>query len=55
MDDGTYQVKLPFVGRQSKEREGEYRKRLREYAMQKRDAISSEEINFQDCILYFCS
>ena len=35
MDDGSYQVKLPFVGRQSKESDSAYRKRLQSYAIQK--------------------
>lgn len=46
MDDGSYQIKKEFLGRQNNETELEYRNRLKEYAIQKRDAIYSEEINF---------
>ena len=46
MDDGSYQVKKEFIGRQNGESELEYRNRLKEYAIQKRDALFAEEINF---------
>ena len=46
MDDGSYQVKEPFIGRQSGESKSEFQKRIRDYALQRRDAITAEQINF---------
>lgn len=46
MDDGSYQVKQPFIGKQSGESNSKYRERLRSYIIQKRDALFAEQINF---------
>lgn len=46
MDDGAYQLKTSFQMKQPNETEAEYRKRIHEYAVLKRDAIGTEQINF---------
>lgn len=46
MDDYSYEVKLPYVGRQNGESEAEYRERMRKYLLQKKNALFSEQINF---------
>lgn len=46
MDDGSFQPKMPFVGRQSKETLEQYQERLKKYAILKRDALYTEQLNF---------
>jgi len=48
MEDGSYQVKVPFASKKDDETQQEFSARIRSLALSKRDAICTEQLNFFD-------
>ena len=48
MDDGSYELKVPFLPKTKDESEDEYNTRLKEFVRLRREALYTEQLNFFD-------